>query len=60
MFSLSCLFFHFLFLLFFYLFLFPDLLASVVRMRSDRHYVRYIRGSLSSVASGIVGFSRRE
>ena len=27
---------------------------------SDRYYVQYIRGTLSWVASGIVGFSRRE
>ena len=30
--------------------------ASVVRMLCDRYYVHYIRGSLSWVASGIVGF----
>ena len=30
-----------------------DLRQSVVRMRSDRYSVQYIRGSLSWVASGI-------
>ena len=30
---------------------FPNGLASVVRMRSDRYYVQYIRGSLSWVAA---------
>ena len=46
--------------MFFSLFLFSNWLASVVRMRSDRYYVQHIRGSLSWVASGVVGFSRRE
>ena len=32
----------------------------IVRMRCDRYFVQYIRGSLSWVASGIIGFSRRE
>ena len=35
-------------------------LYTGVRMRSDRYYVQYIRGSLSWVASGIVSFPRRE
>ena len=56
-FSLSCLFFP---LSSFLCFFFSNRLASVVRMRSDRYYVQYIRGSLSWVASGIIGFSRRE
>ena len=60
LFSLSSLFFPFLYLLLFSLFLLSDRLTSVARMRSDRHYVQYIRGSLSWVASGRVGFSRRE
>ena len=59
-FSLSCLFFPFLYLLFFFFFFFSNWLASVVRMFGDRYYMQYIRGSLSWVASGIVGFSRRE
>ena len=50
------------FLLFSFPFIFPfsSRLASDVRMSSDRYYVQYIRGSLSWVASGIVGFSRRD
>ena len=57
--------FFFLYLLFFSLFLFSNWLASVVRMRSDRYYVQYMRGSLSWVAGGMVafgkvGFPRRE
>ena len=36
--------------------IFCDRLTSVVRMRSDRYYVQYIRGSLSWVASDIIGF----
>ena len=53
-FSLPCLAFSFLSFIFFYF------LCAVVRMRGDRYYVQYIRGSLSWVASGIVVFSRRE
>ena len=59
-FSLPCLFFPFQYTIFFSLFLFPNRLASAVPMRSDRYYVQYIRGSLSWVASGVVGFSMRE
>ena len=44
----------------FFVFLLSNRFASVVRMRSDRYCVQYIRGSFSWVASGIVGFSRRE
>ena len=57
---LFCLYFPFLYLLFFSVFLFSNSRTSVVRMRSDRYYVQYIGGSFSWVASGIIGFSRRE
>ena len=67
---LSCLFFSipfsfFRFLVFSLLslpspFLFFGSLASAVRMRSDKYYVQFIRGSLPWVASGMIGFSRRE
>ena len=56
-FSLSCLFFPVYF--HFFVFFFPiDLRLSCACV--DRYYVQYIRGSLSWVASGIDGFSRRE
>ena len=35
-------------------------LTSVVLVCSDKYYVQYTRGSLSRVASDIVGFYRRE
>ena len=54
-FSLPCLLFPFLYLVFF-----SNLLASFVRMRSNGYYVQYIRDILSWVVGGIVGFSRRE
>ena len=65
---MSCLAFlvcSFLFLLaslsfFFFPIRFSNQFASVVRGHSDGNYVQYIRGSLPWVASGIVGFSRRE
>ena len=56
-------FYSFLSLLFsdiFSLFLLSNGLASDMRMRSDRLYVQYLRGSLSWVASVIIGVSRRE
>ena len=59
-FPLMCLFFAFLYLHFCSRFLFFSRLTSVVRMRSDRYYVQYTRGSFSWVANGIVDFSRRE
>ena len=63
LFSLPSLFFPFLSLIC-SLFLFSNWLAPVVRMRSDRYCMEYIRGSLSWVASSIqtvvVGFSSRE
>ena len=44
-FLLPCLFSPFLYLLLFSLFLFSNWPASVVRMRSDRYYVQYRRGT---------------
>ena len=59
-FSFSCLFFPFLHL-FFSLLVFPiDLRMSCVCVVIDTTCNIYIRGSLSWVASGVVGFSRRE
>ena len=58
-FCLSFFFVSWLHLLFVVLFLFSEL-ASDVRMRSDRYYVLYTRGSLPWVGSDIVGFSRRK
>ena len=53
--------FSFLYLLFFsFMFLFWQLTSSVARMRSDMYYVQYKHDSLSLVARGTVGFSRRE
>ena len=43
-----------------FFFFFSDWLASVLRMRSDRYRVQYIRGSLSRVASVVVIFSRQD